>query len=186
MLKKALTVVTTLGLVAAFAASPAMAGKGPGNAGGKVKGEVIKVEQQQRTGNAGELTQLTIRTRNGEQLRLHLGEAGACQNCVQVGDRIQARLQGQQGPNGMRQVQSMKVRRNGEMFRLGSDGNGNLVRQQSRFGDGPSAGADKNRVRTRLEDGSHGKGKGSRAGQGGANAGGGGHGGGGGGGGRRG
>jgi hypothetical protein len=186
MLKKSLAVVTALGLTAALAASPAMAGKGPGNAGGKVKGQVVEVEQQQATGNAGELTRLTIRTRNGEQLRLHLGEPGACQNCVQVGDRIRARLGGEPGPNGARQVRSMKVRRNGEMFRLASDGNGNLVRQQSRFGDGTSEGADKNRVRTRLGDGSQGKVKGSRSGQGGGNAGGGQRGGGRGGGGRRG
>ena len=42
----------------------------------------------------GEYDRLTIRTRQGEEMRLHLGEGGACDGCFQVGDRVRARLQG--------------------------------------------------------------------------------------------
>jgi len=180
MLKKTLAMAGVLGLVAALTAIPADAGKGSGKGGGKVKGHVIKVEQQTRTGNDGESTQLTIRTRNGDQMRLNLGDG--CQGCVKVGDQVQARLQGKQGPNGVGQAQSIKVRRGGEMFSLHNNGSGNMIRQQGRFGDGSGAGQqNENNVRTRLKDGSNCNDSGLRSGQGGANSGGGSRGGGGGG-----
>lgn len=172
MLKKMLTLTGMAGLAwVLISAAPAEAGRGPG---GKVKGQVIKVEQQQRTENGGELTQLTIRTRNGEQRRLHLGSGEGCPDCFAVGDRVQARLQGGQGANGSYPVQSMKVRRDGKMFGLSKDGSGNVLRQQGRLRDGSGAGQKgENQVRTRLEDGSNCNGRGPGTGQGGVNPGGG-------------
>jgi hypothetical protein len=173
-IQRTLATVGAFGLFWALIAVPADAGGGSGKGGGKVKGHVVKVEQQVRTQNDGGSTRLTIRTRKGDEMQLHLGNSENCQGCVQVGDRIQARLQSKQGPNGGHQVQSMKVRRDGQMFSLQNNGAGSMVRRQAGPGNGSGAGQ-KNQIgtRTRLRDGSNCNDSGQRSGQGGVNAGGG-------------
>ena len=104
----------------------------------KVQGEVIQVQQQQQTQNQDQFDHLMIRTRQGEEMRLRLGAAGQCGDCVQVGDQIRARvMQGSGGQAG--QVQSMKVKRNGEMFAYKNQG-GQMVGVQQRLRDGSGAG----------------------------------------------
>jgi hypothetical protein len=99
-------------LVTALVVTPAAAKR----AYSKVKGHVVKVEQHVRTANGGEYDRLTIRTRNGDEMQLRLGEGGACEGCYQEGDRIRARIRADDGGGGPMAVQSMKVRRNGEMY----------------------------------------------------------------------
>ena len=164
--------VVALGLVGALAALPVSAGKGAGKNAEKVRGYVVKVEQQVRTDNQGESTRLTIRTRKGDEMQLQLG-GGDCQGCVVVGDRVQAHLRREGRADGAQQIQTMKVRRNGQMFSLGQSGNGSLVRQQSRLGDGSGSGQQsEQRARTRLKDGSNCNDNGPQSGRGGANTGG--------------
>lgn len=88
----------------------------------KVKGEVIKVEQHVRTQNGGEFDRLTIRTRQGEEMQLNLGKGGACEGCFEAGDRVRARVQSSDGSGGAHGVQSLQVRRGGEMFSYANQG----------------------------------------------------------------
>ena len=104
----------------------------------KVRGEVIQLQQQQQTQNEGEFDHFTIRTRQGEEMQLRLGRAGQCADCVQVGDQVRARvMQGSGGQAG--QVQSMKVKRNGQMVGYKNQG-GQMVGTQQRLRDGSGAG----------------------------------------------
>ena len=135
----------------ATAPDPALAGR----AYQKVKGEVIKVERQLQTPSGDAYDCLTVRTRQGEQLRLHLGEGGACEGCFQVGDQVRARVQERvqervqtraqervqtgEGSQMEYQVRSMKLRREGHMLAFREQG-GQLVRVQGRVGAGPQAG----------------------------------------------
>jgi hypothetical protein len=99
------------------------------------KGEVVAVQQQ--TQNQGADQVITLRTRNGEQKQFRLG-SGSCEGCVRVGDQVRARVsQGAEGRPG--QVQSMKVKRQGEMFGY-SNQSGQLVRTQQRSRDGSGDG----------------------------------------------
>lgn len=124
----------------------------------KVKGEVIKVEQHVRTENGGEYDRLTIRTRQGEEMQLHLGEGGACEGCFQEGDRVRARLLAGAGPEAECRIQHMKVRRAGEMFILHQQ-DGHMVRVHD--GAGRAAGR---QGRSQTGRGGHGHGEG-RGGQ---------------------
>ena len=86
-MRKTLAAVLTISLVAMLAAAPASAKR----AAQTVKGHVIKVEQHVRTQNGGEYDRLTIRTRQGEEMRLHLGEGaelGYCSFCEGVGEGV--------------------------------------------------------------------------------------------------
>lgn len=104
----------------------------------KVRGEVIQVRQQQQTQNQDDFDHLMIRTRQGEEMRLRLGQAGKCVDCVQVGDQIRARVkQGAGGQAG--QIQSMKVKRDGKMYGYKNQG-GQMVGIQQRLRDGSGAG----------------------------------------------
>lgn len=124
-----------LALVMAFALviAPAWAGKNAQT----IQGYVIKVEQQVSTQNDGQFDQLRIRTRQGEEMQLKLGQAGSCQGCVQVGDRIRAQVM--MGGNGEAQIQSMQVRRNREMYGYHLEA-GTLVRTRSQLRDGSGLG----------------------------------------------
>jgi len=71
------------------------------------EGQVVQVQERVRTENGGEQHQITVRTREGEQLRFQLGAAGSCDGCVQVGDQVRVRTmsrsqagQAEQGPQG--------------------------------------------------------------------------------------
>jgi hypothetical protein len=117
----------------------------------KVQGEVIQVQQQQQTRNQGEFDQIMIRTRQGEELRLRLGAAGQCGDCVRVGDQIRARVMaGSGGQPG--QVQSMKVRRNGELFAYQNQA-GQLLQTRQRLRDGSGSGQPaRDRQQARIHD----------------------------------
>lgn len=146
-------------LAVALLATPAVAGKQKEYS--KVKGEVIKVEQQVKTANGGEFDRLTIRTRQGEEMQLHLGRDGACDGCFQQGDRIRARVQSADGTGSGYQVQSMKVRRGGEMYGYVNAG-GQLVQERGGRGTG---GGNGDRVRDRIHEPGSGDCPGCGAGQ---------------------
>ena len=104
-----------IGATALLAVAPLTTAAEAGKKYGKVKGHVIQVEERVRTANGGELDRLTIRTRNGEELRLNLGQGGACEGCYQVGDRIRAKVHAGDGSGAGLGVRSAKVKRAGEM-----------------------------------------------------------------------
>jgi len=138
------------GLLAGFIVPPVVADDAPA----KVEGEVIQV--QQRTGNAGDLDTLRIRTRQGEEMQLVLGAAGSTAGSVQAGDRIRARLSnGGPTEQGYR-VQSMQVRRTGETLRYRS-ASGDVLqvrsRDHDRYRDGTGTGtAAQDRTRARIHE----------------------------------
>jgi hypothetical protein len=129
--------MTLLGL-GALLALPAMAQSQT------VSGEVIQIEQKVRTQNEGELQQITVRTRQGEQVRLNLGEAGWCDDCVHVGDRVRVRtMRRDSGTAGEPlRVRSMRNETTGQKLRV-RDRSGDLVQMK-----------DRDRARLRLRDGS--------------------------------
>lgn len=140
---------TTIALIAgALWVTPASAGRF-----GKVKGEVVRVEQQVRTQNGAGYDRLTIRTRSGEQMQLNLGAGGACDGCFQVGDQVRAKLGSGQGADGQ-QVRSMQVRRDGNMFGYTSQ-DGTMTRSSGKGryaegqGDGSGSGSS-DRMRQRI------------------------------------
>ena len=125
-----------------------------GDAPDKIEGEVVQLMQQ--TGNAGELDTLMIRTRQGEQMRLALGEAGTSEGRVQVGDRVSASLaSGEPIEQGYR-VRSMKVRRTGETLQY-RDASGQMLQTQTRSrihagdGTGPAT-QTQSRTRARIHE----------------------------------
>ena len=137
----------------------------------KVRGEVIQVQQQQKTQNQDEFDHLMIRTRQGEEMRLRLGAAGQCGDCVQVGDQIRARvMQGSEGQAG--QIQSMKVKRDGAMYGYKNQG-GQMVGTQQRLRDGSGAGHQRgnNQGTGNGNCRGGGQGRGNRGGGGGGNGG---------------
>lgn len=125
-------IIPLAALLIALLALPVLAGQGYE----KFKGEVVAVEQQ--TNNQGADQMITVRTRNGAQQQFRLGDPGSCQGCVQVGDQVQARVSRASGGQSG-QVQSMKVKRNGEMFGYSNQA-GQLVRTQQRLQDGSGSG----------------------------------------------
>jgi len=96
-----------------------------------VEGEVVQVMQQARTGEPGGLDAVMIRTREGERTRLLLGAPGSCEGCVQVGDRVRARLSKSGSTADGYAVRSMRVERTGAKTRF-RDGSGQLLQARSR------------------------------------------------------
>lgn len=133
-----------------------------------VTGEVVQVQQRVRTQNDGELDQIKIRTRHGQEMQLQMGRGESCPGCFQVGDQIRARVRS--GDNGQAaRVQSMKVRREGSMYSYRFQ-NGQLTQNQERNRDGSGAGRNNQRQGQRDGNGSgncRGNGGGSRGGGGG-------------------
>lgn len=126
-MKKQLALVISTLLLLMSATLPAVAGQDETT----VKGEVIQVQQRIRTENDGELDQLRIRTRQGQEMRLQMGKAESCPGCVEVGDQIRARVR--TGADGQAaQVQSMQVRRDGSMYSYRFQ-NGELAQSQTRM-----------------------------------------------------
>jgi hypothetical protein len=131
--------------------APSMAADDPP---GKVQGEVVQVMQQ--TGNAGELDTLMIRTRQGEQIHLALGEAGSSEGRVQVGDQVSARLTNGEPTEQGYPVQSMKVRRTGETLQY-RDASGQMLQTRTRArvhaqdGTGPATGT-RTQTRARVHE----------------------------------
>ena len=113
----------------------------------RVEGEVVRVMQQTRAGEPANLDAVMVRTRNGERMRLLLGQAGDCPGCVQVGDQVRARLmKGGSSADG-HQVRTMKVQRTGERTRF-RNASGELLRTRSRNGTGDGSGTN-DRARSR-------------------------------------
>lgn len=115
-----------------------------------VKGEVIQVHQRVRTQNGGEFDELTIRTRQGEEMRLRLGASGECDGCFQEGDHVRARLMQGEPADGAHAVREMKVRQTGQTYQFRNE-SGELTQARHRHG------ADRGQgdcLRTRSEDGS--------------------------------
>jgi hypothetical protein len=83
----------------------------------RVEGQVVEVREQVRVDGAEASDELTIRTRQGEELRLRVGAAGTCTDCVRAGDRVRVRLMAGPDPGGAFQVRTMKVRRTGATYR---------------------------------------------------------------------
>jgi len=123
----------------------------------KIKGEVIQVMQQTRTGtgNAGEFDSVMIRTRQGEQMRLVLGEAGSNQGQIQAGDQVRVRLSaGGPTEDGYR-VQTMNVRQTGQSFQY-RDASGEMLQTQTRSrGQNGSGTATGTQSQTRTRDRTH-------------------------------
>jgi hypothetical protein len=120
---------------------PAVTGAGDDDAS-TIQGEVAQVHENVRTRNGGEFDELTVRTRQGEQMRLRLGRAGGCPDCVRAGDRVRARVMANGPDDGALDVREMKVRRTGETHRF-RDESGGLVQthQRSRTRTGSAAGS---------------------------------------------
>jgi hypothetical protein len=97
----------------------------------EIEGEVIQLTQQTRNGEPGGLDAVMVRTRQGERVRLLLGEAGSCEGCVRVGDQVRARLSKNGATGDAYQVRAMKVKRTGEKIRF-RDASGQLLRDRFR------------------------------------------------------
>ena len=143
-MKRFVTVTALTLLIGGLVVTPSLAKKGYA----KVKGEVVKVEQHVRNANGGEFDRLTIRTRQGREMQLNLGRGGACEGCFQQGDRIRARISAD-GSGGQQSVQSMKVRRGGEMYGFTNAG-GKVVKSWSNGAGGAGGGGD--RARDRIHE----------------------------------
>jgi hypothetical protein len=96
-----------------------------------IQGEVVQVHQNVRTRNGGAFDELTVRTRQGEQMRLRLGAAGECPGCVQAGDTIRARVMAGGPTDGALNVRQMKVRNSGQSYRFRND-SGDLLQTRER------------------------------------------------------
>lgn len=152
-------------LLFVLVAIPAQAGNGYE----KFKGEVVAVQQE--TSNQGADQRITVRTRNGQEKQFRLDGSAGCEGCVQVGDRVQARVsRGSGGESG--RVQSMRVKRNGEMFGY-SNQSGQWVRTQQRLKDGSGSGMQGRNNGNGPGRGNAGSGNGNRGGGGGKGSGGG-------------
>lgn len=145
----------------------------------EVEGWVISIQERTRSG--GDLEELRIRNRSGEEMRLELGRPGSCGDCVREGDRIRARLTRGDGIGEARQVRRLEVERTRTRYTF-RDRSGNLtptrVRVRSVFGG--AAGDGGHSVATRQGQDGQGEKGGGQAGQGGGGKGGAGRGGGGG------
>ncbi len=143
-MKRFLALAALICLTVSLTAAPASAKKKYS----KVKGHVVKVEQQLKTANGGVYDRLTIRTRNGEQMQLNLGQGGACEGCFQAGDQIRARVNAADGSGGAQTVQSAQVRRNGEKVGY-TNSNGKMMKSS---GNGQAGAGGGDRVRGRQHE----------------------------------
>lgn len=115
-----------------------------------VEGQVVQVQERVRTENGGERQELMIRTREGQMLRLHLGEPGACEGCLQVGDQVRVRTMAQGAEGEPRQVRRMSVERTGTDYTFCNRA-GEPIPTRARTLGGQGAG-DQDRVRDRDRD----------------------------------
>ncbi len=134
-----------------------------------VRGEVVQIVNQQRTNNEGELVQIRIRTRQGEQLQLQLGEAGCLGEGLQIGDRVRARVMNADGAGEPARVRTMKVRRTGQSFTFRTKdgtllGAGDRLRDRARDGSGGGQIRDRQRIHDPGTGGCTGSGAGRRGG----------------------
>ncbi|MCB9378667.1 MAG: hypothetical protein H6511_07865 [Holophagales bacterium] len=127
----------------------------PSASAGTHQGEVVQVQERVQLANGAERQQITVRTREGEELRFHLGEPGACADCVALGDQVRVRTTRGASSDGAYQARRMEVDRTQQQHTFCSR-TGELVPTQSRAygasggrgGSGQGAG-DMDRVRDR-------------------------------------
>jgi hypothetical protein len=113
-----------------------------------VAGEVVAVTQSVQTANEGEVQEITLHTRQGENLRLRLGRAGWCDECIRVGERVRAQTMARAGSESNA---PLRVRQ------LVNESRGTKLRIRSRQGQLLDA-VDGDRDRARRRDGSCGGG----------------------------
>lgn len=137
----------------------------------KIRGEVVGVQRGGPAQGGGEPDRITVRTRDGETRCLLLGEAGSCPGCVEVGDRVRARVMAGEPVGAPLRVRTMRVRRTGESLTFRNEA-GELVRtrdrRQEQSGTDP---ADAGRVRQQHRGQEPGARGGSGRGRGGAGGG---------------
>jgi hypothetical protein len=100
-----------------------------------IQGEVVQVGNRTQTRNGGEFQELTLRTRQGEEMRLRLERPENCNGCVRAGDRVRVRLMDGDPREGAYTVREMKVRRTGATLRFdgrGGRSGGDTVRAETR------------------------------------------------------
>lgn len=138
---------------------------------GSYQGQVVQVQERVETQNGGERQQITVRTREGEELRFHLGAPGSCADCIAVGDEVRVRTTARASSDGALQARQMRVERSNQEYTF-CKRTGELVPVQSRSyaGRGGGQGAT-DRTRDRDRDQIHapgtgraGAGNGTRAG----------------------
>lgn len=152
MLLTLVVLALLLPAAAAFAADSEDPAKGKGEAAGEspatIEGEVVAV--QQRTGNGGEEREITVRTRDQQEMKLQLGPAGEGAPEYRKGDQVRAQIQagpaGQAGGGeGSYQVRTMTNMRTGQQESFGEDtALQKQTRQRKRDGTG-----DQQRTRSR-------------------------------------
>lgn len=120
------------------------------------EGQVVQVQERVQLGNGGERQQITVRTREGEELRFNLGAPGSCPNCVAVGDQVRVRTTRRAAASdGAFQARRMSVEGSGRQHTFCSR-SGDLIPTQSRSyqgrgGSGQGAGdMDRTRDRDRI------------------------------------
>lgn len=133
------------------------------------KGEVIQVQERVRSENGGEQQQLTIRTREREELRLDLGAAGACAGCVQVGDQVRVRTTARSAQGQALEVRNMQVERTNSSYTFRTRSGQQIPTQVRTRGGGNAPGGPGGRGdldRTRDRDRTHAPGTGGGSGAG--------------------
>ncbi len=117
-----------------------------------VEGEVIEVQQHVRTQAGATMDHLMIRTREGTQVRLCLGEGGTLGSQAMAGDQVRARVMSGTTSEGALKVQTMKVRRTGQTLKV-RDASGELLQTRARLQDGSGAGmGTQERARDRVHE----------------------------------
>jgi hypothetical protein len=120
---------------------------------GAIEGEVIAVQRQTRTQNGGETREITVRTREQQEVKLRLGPAGDGAPQYRKGDQIRAQIQTgrttQTGQgDGAYQVRTMTNLRTGRQETFG-EGEATAVQQQTRQRNRDGSGDGPQRARTR-------------------------------------
>jgi len=161
-------IVPLLAAASAVAAVLAMPSRA---AAGNYEGQVVQVQESVQLANGGERQQITVRTRDGEELRFHLGAPGSCPDCVAVGDQGQVRTTSRAQADGSLQVRRLAVGRTDQEHTF-CNRSGELVPVQSRAASGGGSGQGAgNMDRTRDRDRIHVPGTGTGMGSGSAGSG---------------
>ncbi|RMF74885.1 MAG: hypothetical protein D6738_05190, partial [Acidobacteria bacterium] len=115
----------------------------------EIRGRIVAIETPAQDAQTARHL-VRIRTRSGEEVALDLGPQGPCEGCLQVGDRVrvQAMHAGTEGAPWM--VQTMHVRRTGQVMRFRDERGAPLDSPQ--VGPGPGVG---DRMRMRQRDRIH-------------------------------
>ncbi|UCF66964.1 MAG: hypothetical protein JSV80_14430 [Acidobacteriota bacterium] len=96
-----------------------------------IEGEVVQVKNRVRTHNQGEFHQIRVRTQQGQEIPLMLGQAGSCQNCVNEGDQVRVRTMNRGEADEPLRVRTMQNMTTGEGHKFRSR-SGDLIQVQTR------------------------------------------------------